>query len=146
MSTTQAITAARFSITVDGYEIASFSELSGIRTELKTTEFVESGDNGLIQMHIPASPVLASVVLKRAQTADPQMWAWHEAARFGEMAAARKSCSLVMFDAANEPVARYHLFNAWPSKIELGTLRAGSGDVLTETITIVCDHLQRAAL
>jgi phage tail-like protein len=145
-TTSQAITASRFSITVDGYEIASFSELQGIKTELKTTEFVESGDNGLVQMNIPATPVLASIVLKRAQTTDPQMWAWHEAARFGQMGAARKSCSLVMYDAANEPVARYHLENAWPSKIELGALRAGSGDVLSETVTIVCDHLQRAAL
>lgn len=73
------------------------------------------------------------------------MWTWHETARFGEMGAARKSCSLVMFDAAGKPVARYHLENAWPSKIELGALRAGSSEVLTETVTIVCDHLQRVA-
>ncbi len=141
----QAITAARFSITVDGYEIASFSELQGIRTEIKTVEFVESGDRGLVQTTIPANPVLAQLVLKRAQTTDPQMWTWHEAARFGEMGAARKSCSLVMYDASGKPVARYHLENAWPSKIELGALRAGSAEVLTETITIVCDHLQRVA-
>ena len=79
------ITAARFSITVDGYEIASFSELGGIRTEIKTVEFIESGDKGLIQKNIPSNPVLAQITLKRAQTQDPQMWTWHEAARFGEM-------------------------------------------------------------
>lgn len=144
--TTTVGTANRFSVVCDGYEMASFSELQGIRSELRTTEFVESGDNGLVQMHIPAAPVLASITLKRAQTHDPQMWMWHEAARFGEMGAARKSCSLVMYDAANEPIARYHLENAWPSKIELGAMRAGSNDVLMETITIVCDHLQRVAL
>ncbi len=140
------ITAARFSLTVDGYEIASFSELQGIKTEIKTTEFVESGERGLIQMNIPANPVLAQLSFKRAQTSDPQMWSWHEAARMGEMGAARKSCSLVMYDASNKPVARYHLENAWPAKIELAGLRAGSADVLTETITLVCDHLQRVAL
>lgn len=146
MAEVTAITAARFSITVDGYEIASFSELQGIRTEIKTVEFIESGDRGLVQMNLPSNPVLAQITLKRAQTNDPQMWTWHEAARFGEMGAARKSCSLVMYDAAGKPVARYHLENAWPSKIELGALRAGSSEVLTETITIVCDHLMRAAL
>lgn len=146
MTDTTAITAARFSITVDGYEIASFSELQGIRTEIKTVEFVESGDRGLVQMNLPSNPVLATLVLKRAQTTDPQMWAWHEAARFGQMGAARKSCSLVMYDAASAPVARYHLENAWPSKIELGPLRAGSSEVLSETVTIVCDYLQRVAL
>lgn len=146
MAETTAITAARFSITVDGYEIASFSELQGIRTEIKTVEFIESGDRGLVQMNLPSNPVLAELTLKRAQTTDPQMWAWHEAARFGEMGAARKSCSLVMYDAAGKPVARYHLENAWPRKIELGALRAGSSEVLTETITIVCDHLQRVGV
>ena len=106
---------------------------------------VQSGEKGLVQMNIPSNPVLATIILKRAQTQDPQMWTWHEAARFGEMGAARKSCSLVMFDASGKPVARYHLENAWPCKIELGALRAGSSEVLTETVTIVCDHLQRVA-
>ena len=146
MADTTAITAARFSITVDGYEIASFSELQGIRTEIRTVEFIESGERGLVQMNLPANPVLATLQLKRAQTSDPQLWAWHEAARFGEMGAARKSCSLVMYDASGKPVARYHLENAWPSKIELGALRAGSSEVLTETVTIVCDHLQRVSV
>ena len=62
------ITAARFSITVDGYEIASFSELQGVRTEIKTVEFIESGEKGLVQMNIPSNPVLATIILKRAQT------------------------------------------------------------------------------
>jgi phage tail-like protein len=145
-SDTPAITAARFSITVDGYEIASFSELQGIKTEIKTTEFVQSGERGLVQMQLPANPVLATLTFKRAQTADPQMWAWHESARLGQMGAARKSCSLVMYDSANKPVARYHLENAWPAKIELGALKAGSAEILTETVTLVCDNLQRVAV
>ena len=58
------ITAARFSITVDGYEIASFSELQGVRTEIKTVEFIESGEKGLVQMNIPSNPVLATIVLE----------------------------------------------------------------------------------
>lgn len=140
------ITAARFSITVDGYEIASFSELQGVKTELRTTEFIESGERGLVQTNIPANPVLATITFKRAQTTDPQMWVWHESARLGEMGAARKSASLNMMGPNNEIIAKYHMENAWPSKIELGALRAGSSDVLTETITIVCDHLQRVAL
>jgi phage tail-like protein len=137
------ITAARFSLQADGVEIASFSELSGIKTEIKTTEFVESGANGLIQMNIPANPVLAQLSFKRAQTTDLALWTWHEAARHGEMGAARKTVSIVMYDNSEKAVATYHLENAWVSKIELAGLRAGSADVLQETVTLVCDHLQR---
>ena len=35
-----ALTAARFSITIDGYEIASFSELQGITTEVEPVDFL----------------------------------------------------------------------------------------------------------
>ena len=96
-------------------------------------------------MNIPANP-LATIVLKRAQTQDPQMWSWHEAARFGEMGAARKSCSLVMFDADGKPVARYHLENAWPCKIELGALRAGSSKCSPKrspSCVIICNGWRR---
>jgi phage tail-like protein len=137
------ITAARFSLTVDGETIASFSELNGIKTEIKSTEFIESGEKGLIQMNIPANPVMAEISFKRGQTKDNKMWVWHEAARRGEMGAARKSATLYMFDAAGEVVAKYTLEHAWPAKIELAALRAGSADVLTETIVLKCDHCQR---
>ena len=43
-----ALTAARFSITIDGYEIASFSELSGISTEVEAIDFLESSDKEVV--------------------------------------------------------------------------------------------------
>src|SRR5215207_7293012 len=140
-----AITAARFSITIDGYEVASFSELQGIKTEIKTVDFVESGEKGIIQSKMPGNPEVATLTFKRGQTTGLDMWAWHEAARNGLMDQARKSCSLVMYDQAGKPSARYHLENAWPSKIEIGALKAGSSEVLTESVTLVADHLQRVA-
>jgi len=144
-ATQQPVTAARFSITVDGYEIASFSELQGIKTEIKTVDFVESGEKGLIQAKMPGNPELATLVFKRGQNSSMEMWAWHEAARFGQMDQARKSASLVMYGADGKPVARYHMENAWPAKIEIGALKAGSNEILTESVTLVCDHLQRVA-
>jgi hypothetical protein len=47
--------------------------------------------------------------------------------------AARKSASLVMYDTSGSPVARYHLENAWPAKVEIGGLRADASEVLMET-------------
>lgn len=141
----QPITAARFSITVDGYEIASFSELQGIKTEIKTVDWVESGEKGLLQTKMPGNPELATLQFKRGQNASMELWAWHEAARMGQMDQARKTASLVMYDPAGKPVARYHLENAWVPKIEIGSLKAGSNEVLMESVTLVCDHLQRVS-
>lgn len=133
-----AAVAARFSITIDGYEIASFFELAGINSSVE--------------------PV--TIVLKRGKTRSPEMWAWHEAVQAGNMAAARKSASLVMYNYEGKPVARYHLENAWPSKVEIGGLAAQGnvsdfeflkarasrgGEVAMEEVTIVSENIQRVA-
>ena len=52
-----------------------------------------------------------------------ELWTWHEAVLNGDMAAARKSCSLVMYGPNGKPVARYHLENAWPAKLEVGGMQ-----------------------
>jgi len=40
-------------------------------------------------------------------------------------------------------VARYNFLNAWPSKITMGTLKAGSNEMLMEECSIVCEDLER---
>jgi phage tail-like protein len=50
-----------------------------------------------------------------------------------------------MYNTDGKPVARYHLEHAWPAKLEIGTLGAGRTEVLTESVTLVCEHLQRLA-
>ncbi len=74
-----------------------------------------------------------------------ELWAWHEAVRNGDIVAARKSCSLVMYGYDGKPVARYHCENAWPAKIAIGALKAGANEMLMESVTIVCEHIQRVA-
>jgi phage tail-like protein len=140
-----AITAARFSITVDGYEIASFSELTGITTSIDVVDFRQSTDKGTVVTRNPGQHSVATLTLKRGKTASMELWAWHEAVRNGEIVGARKSCSLVMYGYDGKPVARYYCENAWVSKIEIGALKAGANEMLMETVTIVCEHIQRVA-
>ncbi len=141
-----AITAARFSITIDGYEIASFSELQGITTEVEPVELMESTDKEVILKKMPGKTKPATLVLKRGKNASMELWAWHEAVLMGDIVAARKSCSLVMYDTAGKPVARYHLEHAWPAKLEIGALKAGASEVLMETVTIVSERIQRVSV
>jgi phage tail-like protein len=140
-----ALSAARFSLTIDGYEIASFSELQGITTSVSVVDFLESTDKEVIFKKLPGRADPPTLVLKRGKNASMELWAWHEAVLNGELVAARKSCSLVMYNYDGKPVARYHCENAWPAKIEIGALKAGASEVLMETVTIVCEHLQRVA-
>ena len=59
--------------------------------------------------------------------------------------AAGKCAWLFMYDAPGARVARYHLENAWPAKLEIGSLKAGASSILLETVTLVCDNLRRVA-
>ena len=145
MADGEAITAARFSITIDGYEIASFSELQGITTSVEVVDYLSSSDKDLVLKKLPGKRNPPTVVLKRGKNNSMELWGWHEAVLFGNMAQARKSCSLVMYNVEGKPVARYHLENAWPAKIEIGSLKAGASEVLMESVTIVCEHIQRVA-
>jgi len=140
-----ALTAARFSITIDGYEIASFAELLGITTEVEAVELMESTDKSVVLKKLPGKVKPPTLVLKRGKNTSMELWAWHEAVLNGDIVAARKSCSLVMYSTDGKPVARYHLEHAWPAKLEIGALKAGASEVLMETVTLVCEHIQRVA-
>lgn len=141
-----AITAARFSITIDGYEIASFSELQGITTEVEPVELMESSDKEVILKKLPGKAKPPTVTLKRGKNSSMELWAWHEAVLMGDIVAARKSCSLVMYGTDGKAVARYHLEHAWPSKLEVGALKAGASEVLMETVTLVSERIQRVSV
>ncbi|OLE28320.1 MAG: hypothetical protein AUG49_02820 [Catenulispora sp. 13_1_20CM_3_70_7] len=140
-----AITASRFSLTIDGVEIAQFSELTGITTEVEPVDFLESSEKEVIFKKLPGKRKPPHVTLKRGKNNSMELWAWHEAVLTGDIVAARKSCSLVMYNFDGSPVARYHLEHAWPCKLEIGALKAGQSEVLMETVTIVCESIQRVS-
>ena len=134
-----ALTAARFELTIDGHSLAVFSELAGISSSVD----LPASGSGLPT----GTPVKAvAVVLRRPMTRNIEMAAWHELVVLGDVAAARKSVSLTIYSSDGKPVARYHLTDAWPAKIEIGALKAGASEVLMETVTMTCEFIQRVAV
>lgn len=118
--------AARYSLVVDGQEIATFSEAV---------------------FNQRANP--PTVVLKGGRPIGENLRVWHEAAHTVQQGRpapqSRKSASIVMYNYDGQPVARYHLENAWPSSVPRGAMRAGAGEVLMETVTITTETIQRVA-
>jgi phage tail-like protein len=141
-----ALTAALFELSIDGHSMAQFSSLSGISSSIDVVDFIQSDGKENILKKLPGRRTPPTVVLERGMTRNIEMAAWHELVVLGDVAAARKSCSLTMFNTKREPVARYHLTEAWPSKIEIGALKAGASEVLIEKVTIVCEFIQRTSV
>ena len=141
-----ALTAARFSLIIDGVEVAAFNEL----VSLKTQTDPNATDSSKKEVGYYSSPLTGStrgphVILKRGMTGAMELWAWHQAAAEGQMAAARKSVSLVMYSTENVPVARFWLTNAWPLSVEATALKAGSSEIVQETVTLASEKIQRVS-
>ena len=140
-----ALTAARFELTIDGHSVAVFAELQGISSGIDVVDYVPGGDRDL-RLRVPKSWAAPTVTLKRGLTRSMEMSAWHEQVLSGNPLLAARDTTIVMYDVQGDPVARWYLENAWPSKVEIGGLKADGGQVLMETVTMTCESLQRIAV
>ena len=123
---------AKFRLSVPGQQLAQFTELAGVG-QAGSVDFMRSGDSEFLKL-----PAKGALAFTRPKSNDVTISTWHRSQ-------ARKSCSIVMYNTKGDPVARYHLTNAWPSKLEIGSLKAGSSEVLMETVTIVCERIERVS-
>ncbi len=134
--------ALRYSLTIDGYEIAAFSELEAIRWEIEIQNYWEmNADGSFVARDKPAKMKPPSVTLRRGLSGSLELWNWHEAVRTGSMSAARKSAALTIYAKDGKPVGKYWLERAWPSSMTLEGLKVGRSEALFESVTIVCETI-----
>ena len=141
---TDALAGYHFSIEIDGVTIAQFQEVSGLTSELDVIELKENTKDGKYIIHkLPGNRKPPSITLKRAKNASKDLWDWHQKIYQGKVADARKNGSVVLYSYDHSEVGRYNFVNAWPSKVSMSALKAGSNDILMEEVTIVCEELER---
>jgi len=128
-----------FKIEIDDHqEIAQFKEVSGLSSEVQVIEHRENTITGKeIVKKLPGQKKYGDITLKRGKTDSKKLWEWHKKIQDGKIDEARKNASIVLFDYAGGEIARYNLTNCWPSKVSIGSLQAGSNDVLMEECVIV---------
>jgi phage tail-like protein len=141
---TDALAGYHFSIEIDGVTIAQFQEVSGLTSELDVIELKENTKDGKYLIHkLPGNRKPPSITLKRAKNASKDIWDWHEKIFQGKVSDARKNGSVVLYNYDHSEVGRYTFLNAWPSKVSMSSLKAGSNEVLMEEVTLVCEELHR---
>ena len=139
-----ALVAQRFKIEIGGVSIASFQELGGIISEVDVVELKSNDALGkpiLKKMIGGTKP--PTITLKRAADASMDLYNWHKAALDGLLVGARKDGSVVQYDFAGGEVARYNFYSAWVSKFEATGMKAGDNTPSGESVTIVCERLER---
>ena len=87
-------------------------------------------------------PQPATVTLVRGLTSDRRFVQWVQEAHGRGPGHTARRATIVVFAHDGSPVARYHLENAWPSKLEIGTLKASDTSVVAERLTLTFDRVQ----
>ena len=141
------ISASSFVINIDGLSEVTFSELSGINSEVEAVEYISSDTSGnIIHTKQFGKTKPPKITMKRA--VDDQgsgvLWGWHQLVLLGDPAAS-KSCTLALKDAQRNTLLSYTLENAWVSKIDISGLKSGASEVVMQTVEIVCDSIMMAA-
>jgi hypothetical protein len=113
------VAASRFGISIDGVQIAVFSQLTSEAATAAGPQFI---------------------TLAGGRTQGIEMAAWHELVILGDVAAARKNATIVMYNGSGRPVKTYNLVNAWPSKISLDGTRGGR--LTTATVMLMYETLR----
>ena|SRR5215212_98503 len=133
-TTQDPLTMAKASLVVDGQEIASFNELGGVTSSIK----LPRADGKAAQLET------LSIVLKRPASEDLAMSSWHRAATT-QVTGYKKNVSIIFYNPEGAPVAKFWLTNAWPAEYHLTSLKAGSSEVIYESVTLTASSFERVS-
>jgi phage tail-like protein len=134
----------KFSLDLQGTAKGYFKEVSGIGSEHELIEDKLTTDKGIdFIKKLPGRLKWNDVTLKRGITDNMDIWEWRKLAEDGDMSKARKDCSIIMYDRAGKPQARWNFVAAWPSKVTGPEAKSDSNDIGIEEMVLVHEGLER---
>ena len=137
-----------FALEVDSVALALFTEVSGLESTTDVTEITQQSKDGKTwKKRMPASdankPGTLTLKTKSVGAAEA-LWKWRKEIIDGKIANALRNGSIVIYDNAMKEQSRWNFTNAWPSKLSLGALSAGSNDPLDIELSPEYETLQPA--
>jgi len=127
---------ANYNFTVDigaGDELG-FSEADLPAGEIAVIEYREGADRVSSSRRLPGRVSYANVVLRRGVAGRLELFDWWKAVRDG--AVDRRNVRITLLDESRQPVQRWTLRNAWPTKLSFGPLNARGNEVLIESLEL----------
>lgn len=150
---TDPLVAQNFALEVDGSPISVLSGVSGLDLEVDVVTIQQQGARGKQQMvktrgTMTKAPDLSLTRMAAVDVTSDGLWKWFNDIRDkgfagGDRTNNRKNGSVVLYDSIGTEVGRFNFFNAWPSKISTDALSTDSNDAVKETITLVCESVER---
>lgn len=135
--------AFNFVVNFDGGEIfGGFSDVSGIGTEMKISEYRNGNDKENHVRKVGGIHKVSDVTLKRGIVNSLALFQWVKAART-QGPDAQRSVNILLLDEAQKPVQSWILRGVLPLKYSGATLAAkGGGDVAMEELVLSSEGLE----
>jgi len=138
------LTTFSFHVELDGIDIGAFKEASGVDSETEIVEYKETTKDGkMLIRKLPGAMKWSDITLKKRIDNKKDLWDWRKEVEQGDIDAARRNGSIVLYDSTAKEVARWNFMNGWPSKWKGADLNAGENAVAVEEITITHEGLER---
>jgi phage tail-like protein len=131
-----------FLVEMDSVTQATFIECSGLEATTEVIETRQGGDNTTVYK-LPGKTTYGDITLKWGSTSSTELMTWRQSIIDGTVI--RRNGSVVLYDLANQvEVARWHFFNAWPTKWDGPSLNAKGNDIAIETLVLATERVTRA--
>lgn len=130
----------RFLIEVDGQEIGTFNEVSGLSVQVQIESIPEGGENGFVHK-VPGRMDWPNLVLKRGLTKGDNLFKWFEKSSGSGFAAGkskleRSTAAVTLLDQAGKRIRSWSVTDAFPVKWSGPSFSAGASDLAVEELEI----------
>ena len=123
-----------FVVEIDGVESVGFSEVELPQGEIEVIEYREGSDNVSAARKLPGRVEYPNVVLKRGIAGRTELFEWWKSVRDGVVD--RRNIAIVLLDEARNPVQRWLVRNAWPTKLSYSGLDGLGNEVAIGTLEL----------
>lgn len=135
-----------FQVDFGGMLVGMFTEVSGLGSETEVIEHkvVDENGNDLVQI-LPGRLKYNAISLKRGITTNMDAWDWRKMVEDGNVDGARMNGSIIMLDQSGNPMARWDVTGAWPSKCTGPQFQSDSNSFAVEEMEIRVETCERVA-
>ena len=140
---TDSLPAASFGLEIEKESVGTFRKCTGLESKHEVIKETKVIGGKTMVFKQPGQLTVGDVTLERGTTDNMDLYEWRLKILDGEVAKERRPCSIVVFNQKEEPVARYELYECWPSAMKLGDFDASSNEVSVESVTLAVERMER---
>ncbi|MFG2286260.1 phage tail protein [Streptomyces sp. NPDC048595] len=142
MLTGDALTSHTFTIELGTFQVETLKDVSGLTVGQDVVEIRQVSPTGeLIVRKQPGVRQAGEVTLTRGMDKSTAFTDWIRTSLQGDLDGARQNVTIAVSDAAEQPVRRFHLVNAWASSWTGPDLDATASGPATETVTLTYEDI-----